>query len=78
MGQVIVDNKTDFPTQEALIKNCRNSYLTKEDFINIITKLNFDRIQTCNMNFITSYEYIPETEKTRAYVKTYGYDINIS
>ena len=78
MAEVTIDGKTDFAMQEALIKNSRNSYMTKEDFIEIITKLNFDRIETCNIHFITSYEYIPETEKTRAYVKTYGYDINIS
>lgn len=78
MEQITVDNKIDFAMQEALIKNSRNSYLTKENFIELITKLNFDRIETCNIHFITSYEYIPETEKTRAYVKTYGYDINIS
>ena len=78
MAEVTIDRKTDFGTQEALIKNARNSYMTKEDFIEIITKLNFDRIETCHIHFITSYEYILETEKTRAYVKTYGYDINIS
>lgn len=63
---------------DIVTENVRNSYITKEDFIELITKLKFDRIETCNIHFITSYVYIAETEKTRAYVKTLGYDINIS
>ena len=61
-----------------LINNSRHSYITKENFIEIINKLTFDRIETANIHFITGYEYIPENEKTREHVRTFGYDINIS
>lgn len=72
------DGVEDFSYQNALINQSRNSYITKENFIELISKLHFDRIETANIHFITGYEYIPKNEKTREYVRTLGYDINIS
>lgn len=72
------DDLEDFNYQNALINQSRDSYITKENFIELISKLNFDRIETANIHFITGYEYIPENEKMREHVRTFGYDINIS
>lgn len=72
------DDLEDFNYQNALINQSRDSYMTKENFIEIISKLNFDRIETANIHFITGYEYIPKNEKMREHVRTFGYDINIS
>lgn len=74
------DNLEDLNYQNALINQSRDSYITKENFIEIISKLDFDRIQSASIHFITSYEYIPENKDKdrREYVRTLGYDVNIS
>ena len=72
------DGIEDLSYQEALVNQSRNSYISKEDFIEIISKINFDRIKSANISFITGYKYIPENEKYNEHVNTLGFDFNIN
>lgn len=63
--------------QKARIENSRNSYMQKADFIELISKLSFDTIETAKIHFNTSYEYIPEKDGKPAHIKNYGFDIDI-
>lgn len=78
----VSDDIKNLSYQNALINQTRKSYITKENFIEIISKLDFDRIQSASIYFITSYEYIPENKDKdkdrREYVRTFGYELNIS
>ena len=76
----VSDDIKNLSYQNALINRSRNSYITKENFIEIISKLDFDRILSAHIHFITSYEYVPENKDKngREYVKTFGYDLEIS
>lgn len=74
----ISDEIKDLSYQNALINQSRNSFITKENFIEIISKLDFDRIERAEIHFITSYEYIPKDENRREYVRTFGYELNIT
>ena len=72
------DDIEDFNYQSALINQTRNSYITKEEFIEIISKLDFDRIKYVNIDFITGYKYIPEDEKYNEHVNTLGFKFEIN
>ena len=76
----VSDDIKQLSYQNAIINQSRNRYITKEKFIEIISKLDFDRIESAHIHFITSYEYVPENKDKdrREYVRTLGYDINIS
>lgn len=63
--------------QAIKIANSRNSYMKKQDLIDMITKLNFDAVKEIKLECITSYEYIPGDDEHDSRVKTYGFDINI-
>lgn len=41
------------------------SYLTKEEFINTISNLNFTHIKAYDIDFITGFEYNAEDNETR-------------
>lgn len=63
--------------QKDMIVQSRNSYITKDEFIKIINTLDFDAIESAKIHFITSYRFIKEDEKTKAHVKTLGFDFDI-
>lgn len=72
------DGIEDFGYQDALVNQTRNSYITKEEFIEIISKLEFDRIKNVNIDFITGYKYVPENEKYNEHINTLGFNFNIN
>ena len=72
------DDIGDLNYQSALINQTRNSYITKEKFIEIISKLDFDRIKNVNIDFITGYKYVPENENYNEHVDTLGYKFEIN
>ena len=72
------DDIEDFNYQSALINQTRNSYISKEEFIQLISKMNFDRIKSAQISFITGYKYIPEDEKYNEHVNTLGFEFNIN
>ena len=59
---------------KSLNRNHIESYMTKEEFVQIITNLHFTHIQRANMHFITGFVYNAEDDTT----KTLGFDIDIS
>lgn len=59
------------------IKQTRDSYIKKEDFINMIQNLKFDTIKEVRIVFNTSYEFIPETKNEKEHIKTYGFILDI-
>lgn len=69
--------KNEYEDSLEKIGNARNSYIKKEDFINMIQNLKFDTIKEARIEFNTGYEYIPKTENEREHVKTYGFELNI-
>lgn len=72
------DDIKDLSYQQALINQSRNSYITKEEFIEIISKLNIDRIKSAYIDFITAYKYIPENETYNEHVNTLGFKFQIN
>lgn len=72
------DSIEDLGYQEALVNQTRNSYISKEEFIQLISKMNFDRIKSAQISFITGYKYIPEDEKYNEHVNTLGFEFNIN
>lgn len=72
------DDIEDFNYQNALIIQTRNSYISKEEFIQLISKMNFDRIKSAHISFITGYKYIPEDEKYNEHVNTLGFEFDIN
>lgn len=74
----ISDDIKDLSYQQALVNQTRKSYITKEEFIEIISKLEFDRIKNVNIDFITGYKYVPENEKYNEHVNTLGFNFNIN
>ena len=71
------NNENDFYIKQDNILAARNSYIKKQDFIDIISKLPFDSVETAKIHFITCYQYIPETKDNKEYIKTYGFDFDI-
>ena len=72
------DDIKDLSYQQALVNQTRNSYITKEEFIEIISKLDFERIKYVNIDFITGYKYVPENEKYNEHVNTLGFKFEIN
>lgn len=70
-------DEKDFYNQQSKIQALRDSHIKKQEFIDLISKLNFDTIEDAKIHFITGYQYIPETEDKKEYIKTYGFDFNI-
>lgn len=68
---------SNFAEQKTKIELSRNSYIKKSDFIDLISKLNFDTIESAKIHFNTSYEFIPEKDGKESRIKTYGFDIDI-
>lgn len=64
--------------QSMFITRSRSSFLTKKQFIEMIENMNFDTIKNARISFNTSYEYVKETKDSNPYVKTYGFEIEIS
>lgn len=60
-----------------LVKKSRESYLKKEDFIEMMNKLKFTEVKTVRIELITGYE-VKINDKGKAYVNTLGYDIEIT
>lgn len=58
---------------ESLNRNHIDSYITKEEFIEIITNLHFTHIESARIHFITGFVYNTENDKTQ----TLGFDIEI-
>ena len=50
------------------------SYMTKEEFIDIITNLHFTHIERADLHFITGFVYNAENDTT----KPLGFEIDIS
>ena len=71
------EDEKDFYNQQSKIRASRDSYIKKQEFIDLISKLNFDAIETAKIHFITCYQYIPETKDKKEYIKTYGFDFDI-
>lgn len=59
---------------ESLNRNHIDSYITKEEFIEIITNLHFTHIERANMHFITGFVYNVENDTTT----TLGFDVDMS
>lgn len=58
---------------KTLNRNHIDSYMTKEEFVQIITNLHFTHIERAHMHFITGFVYNTEDDTT----KTLGFDIDI-
>ena len=71
------NNENDFYIKQDNILAARNSYIKKQDFIDIISKLPFDSVETATIHFITGYQFIPATQENDEYIKTYGFDFDI-
>ena len=55
------------------IKEVSDSYITKERFIEMISSLDFNFIESARLHFITGFKYNEEKDE----VKTIGFDISI-
>jgi len=70
-------DENDFYNQLNKIQASRDNYIKKQEFIDLISKLKFDAIETAKIHFITSYEFIPATQEKKEYIKKYGFDFDI-
>lgn len=59
---------------KSLNRNHIDSYMTKEEFIEIINNLHFTHIKEADLYFITGFVYNAEDDTT----KTLGFKIDIS
>ena len=60
-----------------LVKIAKESYIKKEDFIEMLNKLKFTEIKSVRIKFITGYQVEIDDDDGQPYVKTLGYDIEI-
>lgn len=63
--------------ESLLVKKARESYLKKEEFIEMINKLNFTEIKLARIEFITDYE-VNISAEGKPYVNILGYEIEIT
>lgn len=61
---------------DCMIKQAKNSYISKEDLIKLIESLNFTEVTDFSMFCITSYK-IKKNEHGNKYVDKLGFDIKI-
>lgn len=62
--------------EKNIIFQCgKNSYISKEKFVEMINNLDFKAIERADIHFITNA--IVKTINNESIVKTFGYDINI-
>ena len=55
-----------------------SSYMNKAEFIEMISKLNFDKIEECSIDVITGYKITPDVESPTGFrAKSIGYNIRI-
>ncbi len=59
---------------ESLNRNHIDSYMTKEELIEIITNLHFTHVERADLHFITGFVYNAENDTT----KPLGFEIDIS
>ncbi len=59
-----------------LIQKAKESYIKKEDLINLINSLSFTEVKSLRLCVITDYG-IKYNDDNDPYVKTFGYDIEI-
>lgn len=59
-----------------MVKQVKQSYMTKQDLINLIESLTFTEVTDFSMFCITSYK-IAKNEKGNKYVDKLGFDIKI-
>ena len=63
--------------ESIMVKKVRKSYLKKDEFIEMINKLNFTEVKMARIEFITGYE-IKNIDNGKPYVNTLGYEIEIT
>ena len=63
--------------QDKLIKKTDESYITKEQLLQIISSLEFKKIKDARIEFVTDY-IIKYDRDDEPYVQALGFDININ
>lgn len=59
-----------------LVRLCKKSYITKDDLIDIIQKLNFTEVANFSITCITGYKIELDSDGDKN-VRTYSFDINL-
>lgn len=55
-----------------------SSYMSKSDFIEMISKLNFEKIEECSIDVVTGYQTRPDQDSPSGFrVSRIGYNIRI-
>lgn len=70
------DENKEILNDSLLIKASQDSYLKKEDLINILENLTFTEVKDFSVTCITGYK-IKTNDKNEKYVQALGYDIRI-
>ena len=63
--------------QDKLIKKTDESYITKEQLLQIISSLEFKKVKNARIEFVTDY-IIKYNRDDEPYVQALGFDININ
>lgn len=72
-----MDNKDYELTNEELLEQARESYISKIQLIEMINALDFEKVKDFRMEVITNFN-IKYTDENKRYVNTFGYDIHIN
>lgn len=62
--------------QDKLIKKTDETYITKEQLLQIISSLEFKKVKSARIDFVTDY-IIKYNRDDEPYVQALGFDINI-
>lgn len=62
--------------QDKLIKKTDESYITKEQLMQIISSLEFKKVKSARIEFVTDY-IIKYNRDDEPYAQSLGFDINI-
>ena len=70
------DESKELLNDNILINMSKDSYVKKEDLINMLEKLNFTEIKDFRVTCITGYK-IKTNDENEKYVQPIGYEISI-
>lgn len=56
--------------EDQRIRECKESYFTKEEFMAFLNNTNFKYVQKCYMELITGFRYIAKEDRINSLYKT--------
>ena len=71
------DESKELLNDSLLIKASKDSYLKKEELIQMLENLNFSEVKDVSITCITGYQIKVSSSTKEKYVQTLGYDIRI-